>query len=297
MSHALDETIEQLLGEPPRGYSLNAMYLCPFHDEDTPSFSINRENGRYQCFGCSAKGGIEKLARLVGVQLDETARQDILIRGLSTQPVERRDFSPIARKFAEQGRSGRGLARIGDYLGARGLPSAVADHFGLGYDESRSCITLPYWDGDTCTGIKLRAGDGFKYSQDNSTYGLYSVDDVRGKPSVAIGEGESDTHQLWARMVFDRGGEDVYNDFPQCAVGGTSGAVKSERLWQLFALDLMFANTVYICYDADEAGDEAFEYARRALGVKAVRIRPPKEGDDITKHFQNGGTLAELGLA
>ena len=32
--------------------------LCPFHDEDTPSFSIDQNTGRYYCFGCEETGDI-----------------------------------------------------------------------------------------------------------------------------------------------------------------------------------------------------------------------------------------------
>jgi DNA primase len=30
---------------------------CPFHDDNTPSLSINAETGKFHCFGCHAKGG------------------------------------------------------------------------------------------------------------------------------------------------------------------------------------------------------------------------------------------------
>lgn len=32
--------------------------LCPFHDEKTPSFSVNGESGYYYCFGCGVKGNV-----------------------------------------------------------------------------------------------------------------------------------------------------------------------------------------------------------------------------------------------
>ena len=32
--------------------------LCPFHDEYTPSFNANLENGVYHCFGCDVKGNV-----------------------------------------------------------------------------------------------------------------------------------------------------------------------------------------------------------------------------------------------
>ena len=59
--------------------------LCPFHNEKTPSFTVNEAKGFYHCFGCGAHGDIikfemdangltfidavEKLAHKVGMQL------------------------------------------------------------------------------------------------------------------------------------------------------------------------------------------------------------------------------------
>jgi DNA primase len=37
--------------------------LCPFHREDTPSFSVNAETGFFYCFGCHAKGDVQEFQK------------------------------------------------------------------------------------------------------------------------------------------------------------------------------------------------------------------------------------------
>ena len=34
----------------------NFLGLCPFHNEKTPSFNVNDDDGYYHCFGCGAHG-------------------------------------------------------------------------------------------------------------------------------------------------------------------------------------------------------------------------------------------------
>jgi DNA primase len=38
--------------------------LCPFHQEKTPSFTVNRDKGVFHCFGCGAGGDVVKFVQL-----------------------------------------------------------------------------------------------------------------------------------------------------------------------------------------------------------------------------------------
>ena len=65
---------------------------CPFHNEKTPSFTVNEEKGFYHCFGCGAHGdviefvmrsdnlpfpeAVERLAEDIGLAVPESSPQD-----------------------------------------------------------------------------------------------------------------------------------------------------------------------------------------------------------------------------
>lgn len=65
--------------------------LCPFHNEKTPSFTVNEDKGFFHCFGCGAHGdvigfvmrtenlsfpeAVEKLANEAGLQLPNLTRE------------------------------------------------------------------------------------------------------------------------------------------------------------------------------------------------------------------------------
>ena len=38
--------------------------LCPFHQEKSPSFTVNRDKGVFHCFGCGVGGDVVKFVQL-----------------------------------------------------------------------------------------------------------------------------------------------------------------------------------------------------------------------------------------
>ena len=51
-------TLSGVIGRTTRLTKAGREYkaCCPFHNEKTPSFTVNDEKGFYHCFGCGAHG-------------------------------------------------------------------------------------------------------------------------------------------------------------------------------------------------------------------------------------------------
>jgi DNA primase len=124
--------------------------LCPFHQEKTPSFYVNPDNGFYKCFGCGKAGdaitfvretegltfieAVETLAKRAGVTLEYEA-------GAGPSPEERSlrqelfDLHEFAAEHFHQ--VFRGGAPTGDFMraywtGRRRFPVELAEEFKIG---------------------------------------------------------------------------------------------------------------------------------------------------------------------
>jgi DNA primase len=126
--------------------------LCPFHDERTPSFSVNAEHKLYHCFGCGESGdairfvqetegldfkqAIEALAERYNVELkreqEDPAAERRRERRERLLKLVQRATDYYARYLWESGEAK--LAR--DYLAGRGLEEQVLREFRVGYAPS-----------------------------------------------------------------------------------------------------------------------------------------------------------------
>ena len=123
--------------------------LCPFHNEKTPSFTVNQENGRYYCFGCQATGdsieflreidsldfvaAVEILAAQNGIPLRYTDKQESKSRNRRKELVElvseAVDF--YHKKLIDMDNPDARPAR--EYLKQRGLGGEIAEKFSIGW--------------------------------------------------------------------------------------------------------------------------------------------------------------------
>ena len=120
--------------------------LCPFHDEKTPSFSVNPERQIYHCFGCG-KGGnvfsflmehenvtfveaVRHIARRLNITIPDTYRQ----REAGSEAESLAQVTRFAARFFHERLLNAGRDSIvRRYTERRGLSEETVKSFGLGY--------------------------------------------------------------------------------------------------------------------------------------------------------------------
>jgi len=128
------------------------MGLCPFHDERTPSFSVNPEDKLYYCHGCGAGGdvikfveekeglgfaeAVEMLADRYGVEIQREQEDP----RAEARRVQRRRLEQLldrtAAYYAAYLWDSEEAGRAREYLAERGLGEEVLRAFSVGYAPS-----------------------------------------------------------------------------------------------------------------------------------------------------------------
>ena len=127
---------------------------CPFHNEKTPSFTVNGEKQFYHCFGCGAHGNaidfLMNYDRLEFVEsIEELATQHSLEvpyeAGSGPSQIERHQRQSLYQLmenlngFYQQSLTQSNARAARDYLSNRGLSAEVIEHFAIGFAP-------PGWD-------------------------------------------------------------------------------------------------------------------------------------------------------
>lgn len=120
--------------------------LCPFHNEKTPSFTVNEAKGFYHCFGCGAHGdvikfemeagglpfmdAVTKLANRAGLKVPQFSREN-------EEEAKHRsswyEIMELACGFFEKNLLLPSGHEALDYLTRRGFDNSIIKKFRLGY--------------------------------------------------------------------------------------------------------------------------------------------------------------------
>jgi DNA primase len=206
---------------------------CPFHDEKTPSFTVNDEKGFYHCFGCGAHGdairfltdqrglpfmdAVKELAAKAGM---DVPAPDPQARERAERTASLTDVMAACQKwFAEQLQGIEG-ASAREYLKKREIDSAQIARFGIGLaPDSRNGLkrALAALGEDKLveTGMLIQPEERSKESYDRFRGRLMiPIRDQRGRVIAfggrIMGEGEPKYLNSPDTPLFDKG-RTLYN--------------------------------------------------------------------------------------
>lgn len=308
----------------------NLFGLCPFHSEKTPSFSVSPAKQIYHCFGCGKGGSVINFI----MEIENLSFPDAVgfLARRAGMTVPEQDFDPnkgkrqrlydmnrdAARFFREQLLAPGGeIAR--QYMTRRGIGSATATNFGLGFaPDTWDSLVLAMRDKGYSerelfeAGLVRQGKKGGVYDTFRSRL-MFPVIDVRGNVIAfsgrILGDGEpkymnspetlvfSKSHNLFGLnlakksksgyIILVEGNIDVVSLHQagfDCAVAslGTSLTPEQARLLS------RYTGEVIIAYDADGAGVKASQRAitlleKLELKVRVLTVKGAKDPDEFIK--------------
>ncbi|MDR2268954.1 MAG: DNA primase [Rickettsiales bacterium] len=143
---------------------------CPFHNEKTPSFSVNEEMGIFKCFGCGEGGDIitflmkknnigyidavRELAAIVGVKMPDFKPRD--------PEEEKREISyfEILGRAADIFAEKLAGSPAEEYLKKRGLGPDVIERYKLGYAPKNNIIAQMFGSSGITAGLTRHSQHG-----------------------------------------------------------------------------------------------------------------------------------------
>lgn len=189
--------------------------LCPFHNEKSPSFTVNEDKGFYHCFGCQEHGSLfDWVMKTQGLEFPEAVERLAADAGI---PIPARDpresqerdergrlyaaLEEAAKWFAAQMESQRVGAAARAYVEQRGLDAPTVAKFQLGFaPDSRSALKQALLARNVTeatlveTGLVIKpedGGDTFDRFRDRLMFPIW---DMRGRVVAFGGRALGDAH-------------------------------------------------------------------------------------------------------
>ncbi|MBO9726467.1 MAG: DNA primase [Novosphingobium sp.] len=141
-------TLSALIGRSTRLQKAGREFkaCCPFHNEKSPSFTVNDEKGFYHCFGCGAHGdAIRWMTDHQGLSFMDAVKELAAEAGMdvpapdprAAKAAEKRDtlhdVMAAAQGWFVQNLSSPGGESARAYLATRGFDAHTLQRFGFGY--------------------------------------------------------------------------------------------------------------------------------------------------------------------
>ncbi len=259
------EALGQIFPEARATGADQVLVRCPFHEDATPSLSVNTAAGLFNCFACGAKGnGFDLYMKVKGCEF-KTALADLE----SLAGITPASSSDTVRKFPQ-------VVAIFSYHDAEGNRRYWKKRFEPGFDGRKKSFAFYHADAKG----KEAKGRGC----DPLPYNLHRLATAPAGEPIFFLEGEAKADALTAWGLFatslDSGGQ-----------SGKGAAWRKE-------FDRYFAGrVVYILPDNDKTGEEyaasiAAHLLPVAASVKVLRLPELPTKGDILDWIKKEGKAA-----
>lgn len=207
----------------------NYWACCPFHNENTPSFSVSGSKQMYHCFGCGVSGNVytfvmkyenysfqeavKLLADRAGVKLPEIEYSEEQKKKANRRARLLEVNREAAKFFYYQLRSPRGTIGI-QYLKKRELTDETMQKFGLGYAGKNGAELVQYLRQRGFEDELIRDAGLASFSEKHGLVSqfwnrvMYPIQDVNGKVigfgGRVMGDGEPKYLNSPETPVFDK---------------------------------------------------------------------------------------------
>ena len=206
--------------------------LCPFHQEKTPSFTVNEEKQFFKCFGCGKGGNVFKFLMFKDNLTFPESVEPIaefahipMPSGYGSGPVQA--LSPLLKLHQEAAdfyhrvlittKAGeRGM----QYARQRDLSDEILDHFKIGYAPKQDNLLLTYLRGKDYSDDDLAKSGLFVQSQDGRLF-----DRFRDRLMFPLGDESGRVIGFSGRRISEDKTEAKYMNSPETEIFTKSKAL------------------------------------------------------------------------
>jgi DNA primase len=190
--------------------------LCPFHNEKTPSFTVNEEKGFFHCFGCGAHGdvigflmraenlsfpeAIERLANQAGIPVPRSSPEE---RAKAERFKSLATAIEAASAFYERQLAAPAGREALEYLKQRGLDDVTIARFRLGWSPTGNGLRAHLLKEGYTEAMLLEAGLLNRNEERQETFDYF-----RSRVMFPIADGRGRVVAFGARVLRD--GEPKY---------------------------------------------------------------------------------------
>ncbi len=242
-----------------RGKEISAH--CPFHNDRTPSFSINQDTGAWICYSrCGGGGVVELVSRVLEVN-NKSAREWLKERGQPSALRRKSRAAKTAKRKADKDAEPKpcppfALGRIPVWITSRGFSTELLTEYQCGYSPFHDALVIPVLQSHA---LIYRRAPGreprYKFTEDFRSHSTFY-----GLPNVTLGldgslilvEGPLDV--LWLR-------QHGYGNSLAIMGGGRLGMAQRRILKE----DLK-PKKLILAFDNDEGGQTTATKSVNAVG-------------------------------